>query len=211
MSKRVDLTGRQFGKLTVVGPGDEYVSPTGVRLFRWKCCCECGKEVNVTTSQLKRGKSSCGCLSTREDLSGKRFGYLVVISSAVEYVSPKGNKMSRWLCKCDCGNEINVLGMSLKNGDCKSCGCRGKGAQKSRIDIDSLIGLKLLNATIIGIKKRSTNSSKLKLVCECNCGRNFEACYISIRRNPSISCGCQRKKNEKKSLHKASSEKYLEN
>ena len=28
-----------------------------------------------------------------------------------------------WLCKCDCGNEINVPASSLKTGNTKSCGC----------------------------------------------------------------------------------------
>ena len=37
---------------------------------------------------------------------------------------PSGEKRSRWLCECDCGNEISVIGKSLirKNGT-KSCGC----------------------------------------------------------------------------------------
>ena len=33
-------------------------------------------------------------------------------------------RQSVWTCKCDCGNTLDVLGFSLKNGDTTSCGCK---------------------------------------------------------------------------------------
>jgi hypothetical protein len=51
----VDLTGRKFGRWTVVGPGGR-----GQRL----CRCECGTERIVRTDVLANGRShSCGCLN----------------------------------------------------------------------------------------------------------------------------------------------------
>ena len=117
MSKRAQLTGKVFGKLTVLGRGEDYISPSGSHLLRWECLCECGNKINATTSQLKRGLSSCGCVSRREDLTGRRFGKLTVKYAVDDYVSPKGSRMSKWHCVCDCSNEIDVIGMSLKNGD----------------------------------------------------------------------------------------------
>lgn len=52
------------------------------------------------------------------DLSGQTFGQLYVIKRAVN----KGRRV-RFLCRCQCGNEIIVLSDSLKNGKTKSCGC----------------------------------------------------------------------------------------
>ena len=52
MSKRAQLTGKVFGKLTVLGRGEDYISPSGSHLLRWKCLCECGNTINATTSQL---------------------------------------------------------------------------------------------------------------------------------------------------------------
>lgn len=53
------------------------------------------------------------------DLTGKRFGRLVVIKRV-----ENGNRRSlRWLCRCDCGKETVVFGDSLKQGKTKSCGC----------------------------------------------------------------------------------------
>jgi len=55
----------------------------------------------------------------REDLSGKRFGKLTVVS----LVKVNSNYSGKWLCKCDCGKEINATDSKLKNGRTKSCGC----------------------------------------------------------------------------------------
>lgn len=58
------------------------------------------------------------------DLTGKRFGRLVVI----KWVGKDKWRHRRWLCKCDCKNknEIIVTGGNLRNGNTKSCGCLQK-------------------------------------------------------------------------------------
>ena len=62
-----------------------------------------------------------------KDLIGQRFGKLVVISRAEDYIVPKtGKHTPKWKCICDCGNECIVSGGSLKNGYTKSCGCLHK-------------------------------------------------------------------------------------
>lgn len=49
---------------------------------------------------------------------------MTVISKTNEYyISPKGSKFIKWLCQCDCGNEIITTGSCLKSGSTKSCGC----------------------------------------------------------------------------------------
>lgn len=58
------------------------------------------------------------------DLTGKRFGNLVVIAEADDYVSPKGYKKKMWTCICDCGLETIVMGSHLKSGHTISCGCQ---------------------------------------------------------------------------------------
>lgn len=61
------------------------------------------------------------------DLTGQRFGRLTVISRAENSNSGK----SRWLCRCDCGNECVVHSLSLRSGNTKSCGClRSEVSQK---------------------------------------------------------------------------------
>jgi hypothetical protein len=56
------------------------------------------------------------------DLSGKRFGKLVVI----ERVGTDKNHRPTWKCVCDCGAEKIIDGSSLRSGMTVSCGCYGK-------------------------------------------------------------------------------------
>lgn len=60
------------------------------------------------------------------NLIGKRFGRLIVVSKADDYISKKGSKRRRWRCKCDCGNEKDILEYNLLKGNTKSCGCLWK-------------------------------------------------------------------------------------
>lgn len=58
-SRREDLTGRAFGKISVVGPSHRDEKN---RRYIWKCLCECGKTKMVETKNLLRGATThCGC------------------------------------------------------------------------------------------------------------------------------------------------------
>lgn len=62
MGNLIDLTGQRFGRWTVIGRGSDKISTKGGRKITWHCCCDCGNEANVITSNLRTGKStSCGC------------------------------------------------------------------------------------------------------------------------------------------------------
>lgn len=63
---------------------------------------------------------------------GNRYGLLTVVDRGETYISPKGRRMARWLCKCDCGKSIEVLGLALRRGDTKSCGCLKLNSGKKR-------------------------------------------------------------------------------
>lgn len=66
-----------------------------------------------------------------KDLTGIRFGRLIVLNKAgVKNVGKRGSK-SQWLCKCDCGNEKIVLRNSLVSGNTHSCGCMEKETKKT--------------------------------------------------------------------------------
>lgn len=56
------------------------------------------------------------------DLTGARFGRLVVIAPAPPTRTPSGRSLTRWHCRCDCGNEIVVYTSSLYSRT-TSCGC----------------------------------------------------------------------------------------
>lgn len=58
-----DLTGKRFGRLTVIEFYKELIVTPKDILRLWKCKCDCGKELKETEKSLLRGETrSCGCL-----------------------------------------------------------------------------------------------------------------------------------------------------
>lgn len=66
-------------------------------------------------------------MGNHKDHTGKRFGRLIAIKYVI--IEPKKNK---WICKCDCGNEILVSASRLIKGDTKSCGCYRKELMREK-------------------------------------------------------------------------------
>lgn len=66
------MTGKRFGKLTVIGlAGREYSSGSTQGYISWICKCDCGKIKNIRQCNLVHGSTwSCGCMkrSRGEDL-----------------------------------------------------------------------------------------------------------------------------------------------
>lgn len=126
-----NLINQKFNNLLVIEKTEKR-SPSGSIL--WKCQCDCGNITLATSTQLKSGyKKSCGCLQRQKakelgqrnliDLTGQRFGNLVVLNQEESKTNPNGSKKTMWKCKCDCGNIIIVQGQSLKSKNTQSCGC----------------------------------------------------------------------------------------
>lgn len=57
------------------------------------------------------------------DISGTRFGRLLVKARGGDHIAPNGQPKIKWNCICDCGKETSVFGTALKAGLTKSCGC----------------------------------------------------------------------------------------
>ena len=140
MGAFIDLTGKKFGLLTVIGLADKkYIKSCPSGKIMWDCLCECGKHTFVSSGNLKRGGTkSCGCLKTEmqkpKDLTGKTFGRLTVIEFADRVYNNRGiNGRIRWKCLCECGEIIFVRGESLTCGKTKSCGCIIKEMSKESI------------------------------------------------------------------------------
>lgn len=65
----IDLTGKQFGRLSVLHRTENDKSG----LTQWRCVCACGKEVTVRSQDLRRGRQvSCGC-NIREKTAARNY------------------------------------------------------------------------------------------------------------------------------------------
>ncbi len=116
-----DLTGRQFGKLSVLSRAESRRGQVA-----WLCRCTCGRLHTATAHDLKSGHvKSCGCRQYYNnggivDIAGQKFGRLTVLY-ATSMRDRKGSVI--WHCRCDCGNEIDVVQDNLVYGSYRSCGC----------------------------------------------------------------------------------------
>lgn len=120
-----EMIGITFGRLKVMS-WDCNIKEANL----WNCKCTCGNEVRVRTGDLNKGHTqSCGCLQRERaaihrsiDLKGKTFSKLEVLREVGSRYYGSNSK-TIWLCKCKCGNEIEVPTSALTTGNTRSCGC----------------------------------------------------------------------------------------
>lgn len=121
MAPCIDMTGRVFGRLTVIKKSGTQDNPGRIM---WDCKCDCGNKCRVRGDVLRRpdgkGTRSCGCIIAN-DLTGRRFGRIKVLGRA----GRRGKRGETYLYKvqCDCGKAWTVTSCQLTSGDTKSCGC----------------------------------------------------------------------------------------
>lgn len=73
MSKKIDILGKKFNRLTVIEKAEPYVYPNGKKgSSRYVCLCDCGKKKIVRACYISLGITiSCGC--ARDESNVKRF------------------------------------------------------------------------------------------------------------------------------------------
>ena len=196
-NKLIDITGKKFGKLTVL-----QLMPNRAECGHtlWQCQCECGNIVVVDKSALIQGRTkSCGCLKTEEIHSrysniiqiGERFGRLTVIDKAI---SRDNNQF--WVCKCDCGKILEVSTNNLRRGYTQSCGCSRGEKLIQRIPNGTRFG----RLEVIDFLKKQQAQKKQGTYyrCKCDCGEEVIVHRMSLLNGCTLSCGCLKSKGENK-------------
>lgn len=86
--KAEDLTGKKFGKLTIIRRG---LPRPGSTSAIWDARCECGRMKEIRTTNINKGKGLCcincqtyvkrgaGSAPNFTDLTGKQYGFLTVL------------------------------------------------------------------------------------------------------------------------------------
>lgn len=72
-----------------------------------------------------------------------KFGRLTVIEAAPNFVSPSGKIRTRWVCKCDCGNDCIVRTEHLRAGLTRSCGCLSEESRRTCNRTHGLTGTRI--------------------------------------------------------------------
>lgn len=130
MPNFIDLTGKTFGRLTVLQRTENHILPNKKPRTQWLCRCSCGREIVTSSQGLRQGTTlSCGCLRRERfkrqtrSMVGEKYGKLTVISQAKTRITKTGQHKIMWNCQCDCGSFVVVEGWQLRSGKTQSCGC----------------------------------------------------------------------------------------
>ena len=132
-----EIAGQTFGRWTVIGPAGA-TNNSGSRL--WLCRCSCGAESKKTVGGLRKVTADSGCISCYHDnrglpkafidMTGQRFGSWTVLRRSERVAH---GKKTFWLCRCDCGAEVDVYSGSLRIGSSARClACRASGKKGNK-------------------------------------------------------------------------------
>ena len=119
-----------------------------------------------------------------KDETGNRYGRLTVLHRVKNEKEP-GRAL--WHCRCDCGKEVDVLGVSLRYGATKSCGCYQKD-RSSEVNTVDIKGQKFGRLTVLRRMKSKSNSARW--LCRCECGEYAIVMGRNLRSGHTRSCGC---------------------
>lgn len=161
-----DLTGKRFGKLTVV-------SVFGRRKngeVKWLCSCDCGNQTVVLTTNLNRGNtSSCGCIRSSKakplcEYENDKRNELALSTDKWEYVMCFDRKRKKHIVRCvSCGSEKKVS--SVKNiADCVPC-----LREKKRREVEAIrSSIKTKECSYCGRTFVATRSTALYCCANCS-------------------------------------------
>ncbi len=172
--------GSRVGLLTVTEPTEQRKGGYIV----WRCRCACGGEILLDTRSIKRGTvRDCGCQTMvrpgQRDISGERFGKLTALRPTSKR-SRNGSTM--WLCRCDCGNKLQVDLGQLMAGSRKSCGCLGHPQRKD------FIGKRFGRLFVTAYEGKWAGMHRWR--CICDCGNETVVGQTLLQTGKTKSCGC---------------------
>lgn len=133
------------------------------------------------------------------DYTGFKTGKVTVLGFDSWHYQPSGQRKSKWLCQCECGNKFVAVGSNLKKeGHTTSCGCEKKKTfDKYREKLKSgewiperLVGQKFGRLTVVGFKEWYEQKDQRISVwnCICDCGNEHSTRRTNLQ--DYSSCGC---------------------
>lgn len=190
MARPHDKTGLRYGRLLVL---EKLHDENGKLLY--KCQCNCGNVVYVTTKYLRNDGSamSCGCAikelyakrrqTAIDTVLGKKFGRLTVL----EFYDKPGARKLHFLCQCDCGKKIVTTNDSLLRQHTTSCGCYQREVTSK---VNEMIGKTFGRLTVIRPVEEKASNGNYKYLCRCECGNTTIVSGGHLSTGNTISCGC---------------------
>lgn len=127
---------------------------------------------------------------------GDTYNLLTVKKRLENHVTKGGSTFSKWLCQCECGTFVEVLGALLTSGHTKSCGCLSK---RHKVSDDVMLNkhFGLLKVVSRAPSHKIPSGSVYDMWnCECECGNTTVTFGRHLRLGKISSCGCTRAKRQ---------------
>jgi hypothetical protein len=142
--KKLEIhTGTKFNRFTIISETERYIKPSGQKIRRFKCECECGNIKIVSLSNLRNNvHKSCGCFSN-DNPSALKHSHCTNYNMSRTYVTwlnmkarcnySKNNRFKHYG-----GRGIKVCHRWLNSFEnfLKDMGERPKGTSIDRINVD---------------------------------------------------------------------------
>lgn len=185
MKKYKDYSGEKWGKIIVIEKvgSKEFC---GHKVALWRCMCDCGREIFLTSNQIRiHSPKSCGCSKERKpynknkeshlpdkEFIGKKYNKLTIIERFID-CDNKGQGR-KWLCECECGNTIIVNTHNLINDKTKQCNKCSNESIKTSVTKHGYCQKERLYTTWLNMRDRCNNPNYLKY--HLYGGRGIEVC-----------------------------------
>ena len=164
MGKLIDLTGKKFGKLTVIYRENRKSD----NQYYWTCQCECGTNISTTGRRLREGDAISCHLCSLIDLSNRRIMNWTIVKRDDEKQIINGQY--NWICQCECGTLCSIRQSILTgNGKYGRFHCKDCDSKITKKQADNIIGIKYNHLTVLERNWDIKDKSKVYWYCQCDC------------------------------------------
>lgn len=126
-------------------------------------------------------------------LIGETFHDLTIFDISEPDSSRRSRRMAE--CLCACGKSCTVDLQSILNGSSKTCG-HARELPKTHMMYEDFVGRKFGKLMITAVKydKDAQRGRKVRAICKCDCGKEFETDFYTVKNGYKTSCGCEYEK-----------------
>ena len=176
--------GDRYHDWTVIKEVELRISKNGYKSRMVRVQCKCGAIKDIDLSSISKGSSKrCrSCCHKAEIKAGQVFGRWTVIKE-VDRKAKGVQKVRVFRCRCECGEERDIMLESLTSGQSKEC---RKCCHKLKINIGQVFG----ELTVIKeIDPKILNNQEYRMfLCRCKCGSDEAVSLSGLNRGHSKRC-----------------------
>lgn len=177
-----DLTGKRFGKLTVLYRAADHVcQPFGQHIPVWHCRCDCGNECDARADSLKYKKTHCGCSNGHKKTQDEFIRELQAINPNITVLGTYVKYSAPIQVSCDvCGHVWMSTPNSLLQGQgCPVCGHKSSGLKRRKSDTEFKNQMKEIHPNVRVLETYTGSFTPIRVSCNI-CGNVWAPIPMSL-------------------------------